>query len=87
MNCANAAYNRRQLMHMTPKCRVYAYMLSSEVLAVELVFGLAEDNILRHRTSWLLHCAPSSETIADSLSSNGQLTFLGMSTFFSIAPH
>src|SRR6218665_3450803 len=31
----------------------------------------------RHRTSWLLNCAPSSETIADSLSSSGQLTFSG----------
>src|SRR6218665_3928111 len=42
------------------------------------VFGLAEDNVHRHRTSWLLNCAPSSETIADSLSSpNGQLTFSG----------
>src|SRR6218665_3055178 len=42
------------------------------------VFGLAEDNVHRHRTSSLLNCALSSETIADSLSSpNGQLTFSG----------
>src|SRR6218665_3773434 len=31
----------------------------------------------RHRTSWLLNCAPSSETITNSLSSSGQLTFSG----------
>src|SRR6218665_2874876 len=48
-------------------------MLSSGVLAESSV-----DYVHRHRTSWLLYCAPSSETIADSLSSpNGQLTFSG----------
>src|SRR6218665_2412840 len=52
-------------------------MLSFGVLAESSV-----DNIHRHRTSWLLNCAPSSpssETIANSLSSpNGQLTFSGL---------
>src|SRR6218665_1217083 len=48
-------------------------MLLSGVLAESSV-----DNVHRHRTAWLLNCAPSSETIADSLSSpNGQLTFSG----------
>src|SRR6218665_1783876 len=37
--------------------------------------SIAEDNVHRHRTSWLLNCASSSETIADSLSSSAQLTF------------
>src|SRR6218665_2165190 len=50
-------------------------MLSSGVLADELVFGLVEDNVHRHRTSWLFNCALSSETIAETLSSSGQLTF------------
>src|SRR6218665_3785572 len=44
---------------------------------------IAGDNVHRHRISWLLNCAPSSETIANS-SSDQQL---GISTFFSIAPH
>src|SRR6218665_3636942 len=41
------------------------------------VLGIAEDNVHRHRTSWLLNFAPSSETIANSVSSSGQLTFSG----------
>src|SRR6218665_2301459 len=44
---------------------------------------LAEDNIHRHRTSWLLNCAPTSKSIVDS--SSGQQ--LGISTFFSEAPN
>src|SRR6218665_2948796 len=49
------------------------YVLSSVVLAESSV-----DNVHRHRTSWLLNCPSSSETISDSLSSpNCQLTFSG----------
>jgi len=60
-----------------PHCRV------SVVWSSRGVFGLAEDNIHWHRASWLPNCASSSETIADC--SSGQQ--LGISTFFSIAPH
>src|SRR6218665_93585 len=53
--------------------------LSSGVLAIKLVFDLAEDNynVHPHRTFWLLYCAPSSETIDGSWNLSGQLTFSG----------
>src|SRR6218665_3023214 len=56
---------------MAPALQSRPIMLLSGVLAESSV-----DNVHRHRTSWLLNCALSSET--DSLSSPyGQLTFSG----------
>ena len=69
MNCVNVSSNTTVAhgAHLQSRLR-----LSAGVEAIDLpqVYGLTSlINVHRHWMSWFLNCAPSSETIADSLSS------------------